>query len=232
MVHYERVHMNGRIRDTICLPCQIAGEADEALQTAGFRACKSLVDVGDADDEDGNTYCQPSMADFGRGAQLQMSTISVWPGSAIELWTTDQNSDCEVGFVGTVDWVKRVCYATPAARDGGRQATTPAVRMERSLKGAITALLDVAEACRSRRVTLGLGAGSAANPEIMCSLLFLGFQVVPRPKAPLENCVVYLDLDVQAPGPDVQSLSDATVTATSDCTTSADDLLGNNYFDN
>ena len=31
-------------------------------------------------DEDGNTYCQPSMADFGRGAQLQMSTISVWPG--------------------------------------------------------------------------------------------------------------------------------------------------------
>lgn len=83
----------------------------------------------------------------------------------------------------------------------------------------MTALLDVAEACHARKITLGLSAEHAATADSVCTLLYLGFQVAPPRKSPLVDCALTLDLDLA--GPALGDPSDHTATGTSDCSTSA-----------
>merc|ERR1719262_414253 len=96
--------------------------------------------------------------------------------------------------------------------------------VERPTKSAITSLLDIADACRARKLTIGLGVEHAGSADFLCSLLYLGFQVVPSRKSPLTDCALLLDLDIGWPSSgDYFSSTDghATGTATSDCATSA-----------
>jgi len=92
-----------------------------------------------------------------------------------------------------------------------------------AIKGAITTLLDVAEACNSRKITLGLEAEHAGLAELVCSLLYLGFQVVPSRKSPLANIALLLDLDLGLPAVGGHVSSDYSRTGTSECSTSAED---------
>ncbi|CAK0838169.1 unnamed protein product [Prorocentrum cordatum] len=106
---------------------------------------------------------------------------------------------------------------------------------ERATKGAITTLLDVAEGCRARKITIGLGPEDAGSAELVCSLLYLGFQVVPSRKSPLVDTALLLDFDIgwpSLPGAPFSSENDYTCTATSECSTSAEeDGLADNLTD-
>ena len=89
------------------------------------------------------------------------------------------------------------------------------------MKGAIATLLDVAEALNSRKITLGLSPEHAGCAELVCSLLYLGFQVMPSHKSPLVNTALLLDFDIGWPS---QGGSGGIWTGTSDCSTSAEDV--------
>lgn len=144
----------------------------------------------------------------------------------IELWTTDADSRCTVGFMCAHDVMKGVFYAQMAVDGGvGRDealATQQAVA-EQSMKGAITTLLDVAESCNARKITLGLGHQHTACAGLVCSLLYLGFEVAPSRKCPLIRAALQLDFDIGWPAPSVTLPSDNTCTGTSECSTSAED---------
>jgi hypothetical protein len=104
-------------------------------------------------------------------------------------------------------------------RDSG---TADLQDLERPTKSAITSLLDIADACRAKRLTIGLGVEHAGSADFLCSLLYLGFQVAPPRKSPLANCALLLDLEIGWPA-DIFSSTDGhgTCTNTSDCSTSA-----------
>lgn len=93
---------------------------------------------------------------------------------------------------------------------------------ERPTKSGITSLLDIADACRAKRLTIGLGVEHAGSADFLCSLLYLGFQVAAPRKSPLASCALQLDLEIGWPS-DIFSSTDAhgTGTGTSDCSTSA-----------
>merc|ERR1719215_111604 len=63
----------------------------------------------------------------------------------------------------------------------------------RHLKECIIKLLDTAEAFAFKRITIGLGFESTSNPEVVCNLLYLGFQIVPLYRWPLGNVGLMLD---------------------------------------
>jgi hypothetical protein len=171
----------------------IAGEADEALRVAGFVPCGEL-DEG-SDDEDGNIGAPPHASFLACGGAIRtrptsQSTCRTVP---IELWSSEKDKDAEesrVGFTCAYDMLKSVFYAKlqgmaekktgeDLAAQGGLGAAS-----ERSMKGAITTLLDVAEACNSQSITLGLSTDQAQCVEFLRSLLFLGFKVLPSCKSP------------------------------------------------
>lgn len=134
----------------------------------------------------------------------------------LTLWSSDKDSQNDVGFQCVFDMVKRVFYAKLEAAEGGIDEDGEAT------KGAITTLLDVAEACSARRIALGLGPEHAGCAELICSLLYLGFQVVPSRKSPLVNIALLLDFDI-GPAAGGFLVSDHTHTGTSECSTSAED---------
>jgi len=173
-----------------------------------------MLDEG-GDDEDGST-CPPLHASA-RGGGIR--TYPQQPGRVpMTLWSSDKESQQDVGFACLHDWAKSVFYAklqtTEGVIDEGGEA----------IKSAITTLLDVAEACNSRKITLGLGPDHAGCAELTCSLLYLGFQVVPSRKSPLADSALLLDFDI---GPAAGGMlgSDQTCTGTSDCSTSAEDEI-------
>lgn len=138
-----------------------------------------------------------------------------------------------MGFRCVHDVRRRIFYAKFRASRGDADGDAPG-GTERATKGAITTLLDVAEARRSRKITIGLGPEDAGSAELVCSLLYLGFQVVPSRKSPLVDTALLLDFDIGWPslpgGPFFSS--DYTCTATSECSTSAEeDGLVNNGTD-
>lgn len=209
MWRFSRAQVGGRVRDTIALPAAAAGEAADALQEAGFTPCAELI--AEADDEEGN-QCPPPRADVRGGGILESRAVQS------ELWSHDQDTDAEVGFVCVQDLMRGVFYAKLAQRE----SSTLDEDAQRVTKGAITTLIDVAEACSSRKITLGLDNAMAAHTELICSLLYLGFQVMPARKSPLAGIALLLDLDIgwPSPGPN-SSQTDNTYTGTSDCSTNA-----------
>lgn len=185
----------------------------------GFVPCGDMPEEG-GDDEDGSL--RPPLRAPARGGGVQTSPRQLGR-VPMELWSSDKDSQQSVGLLCMHDVVKRIFYArleAPPTAGGGRGGEID--EGGEATKGAITTLLDVAEACNTRKITLGLGPEHAGNAELICSLLYLGFQVVPSRKSPLANTVLLLDFDI---GPAAGGLlvSDHTCTGTSECSTSADD---------
>merc|ERR1711972_452878 len=109
---------------------------------------------------------------------------------------------------------------------------------ERSMKGAITTLLDVAEACNSKSITLGLSTDQAQCVEFLRSLLFLGFKIRGRGGHSSHDAALLLDfsfaLDEDGLGYSGHSLGATSsddpgdhehglLLGTSECSTSAED---------
>jgi len=109
---------------------------------------------------------------------------------------------------------------------GSEAVATQQAVTDQSMKAAITTLLDVAESCGARKITLGLSQHNASCAELVCSLLYLGFEVAPPRKFPLICAALQLDFDIGWPtqGGNVPATqSEQTCTATSECSTSAED---------
>lgn len=195
----------------------IAGEADEALRVAGFIPCGEMPEDG-ADDEDGILCPPPDGSPWPSGGGIQTTFSQSLLGSAafpFKLWSTDEATGSSVGFVCALDVMKGVFYAKFKAEVGDPDT-------ERSMKGAINTLFDIAEVCNSRKITLGLCPEYAGCGDFVCSLLYLGFEVVPSScEHLLFNAALLLDFDIGWPQAGFQS--DYTCAATSDCSTSADE---------
>lgn len=136
----------------------------------------------------------------------------------LQLWSIDEETGLKAGFVGARDFRHGILYMKMA------NDATDIQGVERPTKSAITSLLDIADACRAKKLTIGLGVEHAGNAEFLCSLLYLGFQVVPSRKSPLQHCALLLDLDIGWPANDPFSSTDGHGTCTSDCSTSAEDF--------
>lgn len=153
-----------------------------------------------------------------------------------KLWSIDESTGSRAGFVGGQDVAKRVCYAQLVVENDFEEsceyasAVPPGVIAERAMKGAIAALLDVAEAFRAKKITLGLGAEHAGCAEFVCSLLYVGFQVVPARRCPLSGgAALLMDLLIHFPTPAFSS--DQTCTDTAECSTSAENGYGSDSPD-
>jgi len=132
------------------------------------------------------------------------------------MWSRDEDTNGAAGFQCVHDVSKNIFHAKLQIAVG-----TEDDECEEATKGAITTLLDVAEACNSRKISLGLAPQQAGEAELICSLLYLGFQVAPSRKSPLEGTALLLDFDMGWPGG--PHPSDYTCTGTSACSTSAED---------
>jgi len=166
--------------------------------------------MGSADNEDGDPGPLSRIHVRERGI---LDNPTRWIQS--ELWSRDEDNDAEVGFVCLHDLMKSVFFAKLTQRT----SSTRPEDAQRVTKGAITTLLDVSEASRSRKISLGLDPVLTGNTELICSLLYLGFQVVPPRKYPLADVALILDLDLGLQGPEWSHTSDNTFTGTSDCST-------------
>jgi len=177
--------------------------------------------VEEGDDEDASIDPPPRAQVRGGGVQtsplLQLGAGCV----PIKLRASDQDTQSKAVLSCTHDLTRRVFYAELETGQGGvdGQALTEAT------KGAITTLLDIAEACSSRKITLGLGPDLAGWSDLVCTLLYIGFQVVPQKTSaalPFRDAVLFLDFDLGPPAwPN--HMSDHQATGTSDTSTSADD---------
>jgi hypothetical protein len=140
----------------------------------------------------------------------------------MELWSRQKDSESgAVGFVCAHDIMRSVLYAKLTfVGDDSPGGVTAA----RSTKAAITSLLDVAEAVAASKITLGLSAEHASCADLICSLLYLGFQVMPTRKCPLVDVGLLLDFDIGLPSTGANLLfSDYTCSGTSDCSTAVED---------
>lgn len=136
----------------------------------------------------------------------------------IQIWSSDGDLGSKAGFKCVHDALRRVLYA--------KLTTAGEEPDERLTKVAINTLLDMAEASNSKKITIGLNPEHAGCATIVCSLLYLGFQVVPSRKSPLKNIAIMLDFHTgwnSSQGGFYSS--DQTFTGTSDCSTSADENL-------
>mmetsp|Transcript_54315 Transcript_54315/g.156165 ORF Transcript_54315/g.156165 Transcript_54315/m.156165 type:complete len:190 (+) Transcript_54315:182-751(+) len=179
----------------------------------GFVPSGDMLEEGD-DDQDGCIGPPPRASVCGGGAQSSMLQLgSGW--APMKLWSSDEDAESGAGFLCAQDVTRQVFWAKLETRDGNDDIDGEAI------KGAITTLLDVAESFNSRKITLGLSAEHTACAELVCSLLYLGFQVVPSRKSPLPNMVLLFDFDLGLPsGYD----SDNRVTASEASTASAPSL--------
>mmetsp|Transcript_22411 Transcript_22411/g.63663 ORF Transcript_22411/g.63663 Transcript_22411/m.63663 type:complete len:182 (+) Transcript_22411:219-764(+) len=164
------------------------------------------------DDEDGSLRPPLRAPVRGGGVRILPQQLGCLP---MKLWSSDKDSQSEVGCVCVHDAIKRVLFAKLKGK-GGIDEDGEAT------KSAIASLLDLAEACGCRKIALGLGPNYAGCAELICSLLYLGFQVVPSRKCPLVDTALLLEFDMGLVigGP---LLSDYTFTGTSECSTSAED---------
>eukprot|EP00440_Ansanella_granifera_P050937 gb/GFBE01055208.1/.p1 GENE.gb/GFBE01055208.1/~~gb/GFBE01055208.1/.p1 ORF type:complete len:215 (+),score=58.18 gb/GFBE01055208.1/:1-645(+) len=198
-----------------------AGEANEALQAAGFAPIVGGEDEG-ADDEDGSLCPPPCAMVCGGGLQRLQTQLGDRRAVPMELWSFEKGSESAgVGFVCVHDVMNSVFYANLSCSQGEASGAAAG----RSTKSAITTLLDLAEACSTSKITLGLIAEHAGCADLVCSLLYLGFQVVPTRKCPLPNAVLLLEFDIGPPLPGGVNnpSSDYTCSGTSECSTSAED---------
>lgn len=193
-----------------------AGEADEVLQSAGFAVCGE--DEG-ADDEDGS-LCPPPHASVCGGGDPGLPDRLGFRAMPMELWSFEKGSvSAGVGFVCERDVANSVLYATLKS-----EGEAPGI--SDATKSAIRTLLDLAEACSTRKIIMGLSPEHASCEGLACSLLRLGFQVISVRKCPVLNAALLLEFDMGPPAPlrgNHVISSDYTCSGTSECSTSAED---------
>jgi len=193
-----------------------AGEADEVLQSAGFAVCGE--DEG-ADDEDGS-LCPPPHASVCGGGDPGLPDRLGFRAMPMELWSFEKGSvSAGVGFVCARDVANSVLYATLMS-----EGEAPGI--SDATKSAIRTLLDLAEACSTRKIIMGLSPEHASCEGLACSLLRLGFQVISVRKCPVLNAALLLEFDMGPPVPlrgNHVISSDYTCSGTSECSTSAED---------
>jgi len=199
-----------------------AGEADEALRIAGFVPGGEMPDEG-SDDEDGDIRPPPhAILACGGGIRNQFGCRDAVP---IELWSSkNEDPNSGVGFACALDKYKGMFYAKLL------RMADEVSHAHLAMKGAITALLDVAEACNSKSITLDLSPEHAKCAEFVRSLLFLGFQVVPSRKSPSVNTAMLLQYDIDVDSP-ASSDSERSCDGASDCSTSAESAEDDDPFD-
>lgn len=147
----------------------------------------------------------------------------------IELISYDKDSGAKVSFVSAYNSFSRIFYAKLQASNVFQGVEDPEASInERSLKGAITSLLDVAEACGARKIHLGIGSEYASGAELICSFLYLGFQVIPARKFPLNGIALLLEFQISYHHRGSGGNSDQTCTGTSQASTSAEDDAAEN----
>lgn len=140
----------------------------------------------------------------------------------IELWSFEKDSESSgVGFVCVHDVMNSVLYAKLTCAPG-QEAGTAA---NRCTKGAISALLDLAEVCTTFKIAIGLSPDHASCADLVCALLYLSFQVVPTRKCPLVDAALLLEFELGAPVPpgNYNLSSGNTCSGTSECSTSAEE---------
>lgn len=195
-----------------------AGEADEVLQAAGFAICGE--DEG-ADDEDGS-LCPPPRASVRGGGDLRLPERLGLRATPVRLWSFEKGSvSAGVGFDCLRDVASSLLYANLICSEGEEPGTTDATM------SAIRTLLDLAEACSTCKIIIGLSPEHASCEGLACSLLRLGFQVISVRKCPLLNdAALLLEFDLGPPAPfrgNPVTSSDYTCSGTSECSTSAED---------
>jgi hypothetical protein len=179
-----------------------------------------MLDDG-GDDEDGSLDPPPPASTLACGGGYHTTNHQLGVEAVpIKLWSREEDPRSGVGFTCAHDVANATLFAKLESKESGDDDALSSAT-ERSMKGAIATLLDVAEALNSRKITLGLSPDHAGCTELVCSLLYLGFQVIPASKSPLVNTALLLDFDIGFPtgGP----FSSGLCTGTSDCSTSADD---------
>lgn len=222
MLQYERLRSqagSSLIRDIVRHPAEVGGQCKEVLQQAGFSLCEAQSS-GETEDCDGIPH-PPLCAPVREGGDFQFLQLRGRAALCLELWSIDEETGSKVCFIGAHDISRGILYMKMSA--GGFEDLQG---LERPTKSAMTSLLDIADACRAKKLTIGLGVEHAGSADFLCSLLYLGFQVVPSRKSPLTNCALLLDLDIGWPSADNYFSSTdghGTCTGTSDCSTSAED---------
>mmetsp|Transcript_68639 Transcript_68639/g.161451 ORF Transcript_68639/g.161451 Transcript_68639/m.161451 type:complete len:212 (-) Transcript_68639:343-978(-) len=194
-----------------------AGEADEVLQAAGFAVCGE--DEG-AEDEDGS-ICPPPRASVRGGGDPGLPERLGLRATPMRLWSFEKGSvSAGVGFDCARDVTNSMLYANFICSDSEEPGTTDAT------KSAIRTLLDLAEACSTCKIIIGLSPEYASCEGLACSLLRLGFQVISVRKCPVLNAALLLEFDMGPPAPvrgHHMTSSDYTCSGTSECSTSAED---------
>lgn len=205
-------------------------EAAEALCAVGFVQRQAMPE--DSDDEAASTSAPCGMTALeGATRHIHLPNARTLPA---ELCSRDEDLGSAVGFECVQDVMRRVFYARLSlwGEEGTQNRDALGAAVGRSMKSAITTLLDVAEACNSRKIMLGLGPEDAQCAEFVCSLLYLGFQVVPSRKAPLTDVALLLEFDIGLPWTGGPSSSDNPFTGTSNCSTHDEEVNGDsNYSD-
>jgi len=225
MMKYDRSQVEGHSEDAIWIPVACASEADEALAVAGFASAGEVEENSEVPGEGGDW--EPI------GGRLALARLG--QGAFMRLWSRDIDTGSRMGFACLSDRRKGIFYAKPAvgAEEDDDDGLPRESGADRATKAAITALLDLAESCNARRITLGLGAEHAGHAEFVCALLYLGFQVVQARKSHFVNVALLLDLDIAWPSRNPwPSSSDHTCTGTSNCSTSCDEVEEADCTDN
>mmetsp|Transcript_75567 Transcript_75567/g.161951 ORF Transcript_75567/g.161951 Transcript_75567/m.161951 type:complete len:195 (+) Transcript_75567:196-780(+) len=188
-----------------------------------------MLDEG-SDDEDGDIRPPPHALLACGGGIRTINHIGCRDAVPIELWSSEKDPNNGVGFACALDVYTCMFYAKLQWMADGVNSAAKVSTAEMAMKGAIMALLDVAEACNSKTITLGLSAEHARCAELVRSLLFLGFQVVPSRKSPLVNTALLLEYDINVDSPAASDGEDWCAGA-SDCSTSAESAEDDDPFD-
>lgn len=125
-------------------------------------ACEDMPEEGD--DKDGSLG-PPLLARAGGGG-IQITAMQLGSSRVpVTMWSSDKDTKSGVGFLCVHDISVGVFFAKLQGADRALEEDGEAT------KGAITTLLDVAEACNSRKISLGLTPEHAGCAELICSLL-------------------------------------------------------------
>lgn len=175
----------------------------ESLQNAGFSPSDEPSD--DADDEDGNT-CPPPGFDLAGGHSLLSGIGS--KGTLLELESFDVDSCSRESFLCAYSGADGIFYAQPKTGPG----TDANWSQHRVTKGAVAAMVDVADSFLACKIAIGLSNEHAACSGFVRALLSLGFSVAPSVKKSVFNCsalVLELVLASEEYDDEYDSLSDA-----------------------
>lgn len=177
----------------------------EALHEVGFTGSEESVDEGD--DKDGHGRGSPDSRGLEHFGQQAV---------ALELESSDQDSGGRFTFSCAYDSASGVFYASPKAQSG---VDVDLSSQHRATKGAVTALIDVAEAFQAQKITLGLATQYANCAGFVRALLYLGFSVAPsQRKCVFTGSALVLEFFLSWPAEDEED-------GMSDCSTSYDSDL-------